>query len=76
MNSGLTVRNAIIFSEAYIRQDGRIPFKMDTPVRGEAEFTERMEYLADAIKKMINDVNTQRETQRLQHMNIREGPIG
>jgi hypothetical protein len=49
---------------------------MDLPVRGEAEFTERMEYLADAIKKMINDLNTARETQRLQHLNIQEGPSG
>ena len=43
---------------------------MDSPVRGEGEFNERMEYLADAIKKMINTVNTERETHRLQHLNI------
>lgn len=39
-------------------------------MRSEGEFNERMEYLADAIKKMINTVNTERETQRLQHLNI------
>ena len=47
---------------------------MDTPVGNEAEFNERMEYLADAIKKMISSVNTDRETQRLHHLNITEGP--
>lgn len=60
--------------ESYIEKDGRIPFKMDTPVGNEAEFNERMEYLADAIKKMISSVNTDRETQRLHHLNITEGP--
>ena len=49
---------------------------MDSPVRSEAEFNERMEYLTDAIKKMVNTVNTERETQRLQHLNIQEGPQG
>ena len=58
------------FSEAYIDQDGRIPFKMESPVGSEGEFQERMEYLADAIKKMINTVNTERETSRLQHLTI------
>ncbi|KAL5264979.1 hypothetical protein ACHWQZ_G005919 [Mnemiopsis leidyi] len=63
--------------QAYIDQDGRIPFKMESPVGSEGEFQERMEYLADAIKKMINTVNTERETSRLQHLTIDgagEGP--
>lgn len=61
--------------DSYIKKDGRVPFLMDSPMKKESEFKERMSFLVDAIKNMIASVGTDRESDRFNCLSIQDNEL-